>query len=78
MNCPSCGSAKLIRDTRDIPYNYKEESTTIPAVTGDFCPACGETVLTAAESSRVSAPMLEFKQQVNAATADPRVTRERS
>ena len=71
MNCLSCGPASLIRDTRDIPYTYKGGSTTIPAVTGDFCPACGESVLDAAESSRVSAAMLEFNKQVNASIVDP-------
>jgi HTH-type transcriptional regulator/antitoxin MqsA len=71
MKCPSCGSAKLVHDTRDIPYTYKGESTTIPAVTGDFCPACGETVLKAAESSRVSVAMLAFSKQVNASIVDP-------
>jgi HTH-type transcriptional regulator / antitoxin MqsA len=71
MKCPSCAAAKLVHDTRDMPYTYKGESTTIPAVTGDFCPACGETVLKAAESSRVSAAMLEFNKQVNASIVDP-------
>ncbi|MDR3719539.1 MAG: type II toxin-antitoxin system MqsA family antitoxin [Bryobacteraceae bacterium] len=69
--CPSCGAAKLANDTRDIPYTYKGESTAIPAVTGDFCPACGETILNAVESSRVSAAMLAFNKQVNASIVDP-------
>jgi HTH-type transcriptional regulator/antitoxin MqsA len=63
--------ADLIIDVRDLPYNYKGESTTIPMVEGDFCPACGEIVLGVAESERVSAAMLEFNKQVNAAIADP-------
>ena len=45
MKCPSCAVAELEHDTRDMPYVYKGESTVIPAVTGDFCPACGEAVL---------------------------------
>ncbi len=45
MKCPCCGAAKLIHDTREMPYTYKGESTTIPAVTGDFCLACGEVVM---------------------------------
>ena len=44
MKCPSCVSAELVHDTRDVPYTYKNESTVIPSVTGEFCPACGETV----------------------------------
>jgi HTH-type transcriptional regulator / antitoxin MqsA len=71
MKCPSCGGAALVRDTRDLPYMYKGETTTIPAVRGTFCPACGESVLSAAESSRVSAAMLEFNKQVNASIVDP-------
>jgi HTH-type transcriptional regulator/antitoxin MqsA len=71
MKCPSCAEAKLVRDTRDIPYTYKGETTTIPAVRGEFCPACGEGVLSAAESERVSAAMLEFNKQVNASIVDP-------
>lgn len=71
MKCPHCGAAKLVHDTRDMPYTYKGESTTIPAVSGDFCPACGEVVLGAAESVRLSASMLEFNKQVNASIVDP-------
>jgi HTH-type transcriptional regulator/antitoxin MqsA len=71
MNCPSCGAAALVHDTRDMPYTYKGETSLIPAVAGDFCPACGENVLDAAESMRVSAAMLEFNKQVNASIVDP-------
>lgn len=71
MKCPSCAAAKLVHDTRDVPYTYKGESTMIAAVTGDFCPACGEVVLDAAESTRTSAAMLEFNKQVNASIVDP-------
>ena len=71
MKCPSCAEGKLVRDTRDIQYAYKGETTTIPAVRGEFCPACGESVFAAAESKRVSAAMLEFNKQVNAAIVDP-------
>ena len=63
MKCPSCGERKLVRNTRDVPYTYKGETTTVPAVRGEFCPACGESVLAAAESKRVSAAMLEFNKQ---------------
>ena len=71
MKCPSCATAKLVHDTRDMPYIYKGESTLIPEVTGDFCPACGEAVLGAAESTRISTAMLEFNKQVNATIVDP-------
>ncbi|MBF0166196.1 MAG: type II toxin-antitoxin system MqsA family antitoxin [Alphaproteobacteria bacterium] len=72
MKCPSCGAADLVHDTRDLPYTYKGETTTIPAVTGDFCPACGEAVVeNSAEAGRVSAGMLDFNKQVNASIVDP-------
>lgn len=71
MKCPSCAEAELIHDTRDIRHAYKGEATIISAVTGDFCPACDELVLDAAESARVSAAMLEFNKQVNASIVDP-------
>jgi HTH-type transcriptional regulator / antitoxin MqsA len=71
MKCPSCAMADLISDVRDVPYTYKGESTTISMVKGDFCPACGDSVLDALESRRVSAAMLEFNKQVNASIVDP-------
>lgn len=71
MKCPSCGAAKLVRDTRDLPYTYKGESTIIPDVTGDFCPACAEVITDADESRRTMALMMEFNKQVNASIVDP-------
>lgn len=70
MKCPSCAAAELVHDARGMPYIYKGESTAIPAVTGDFCPACGEVALDAFESSRTSAAMLAFNKQVNASIVD--------
>ena len=71
MNCPVCGAAELIHDTRDVPYIYKGEATTIPAVTGDFCPACGEVVLDREHGDRYSEAIGLFQRQVNAAYVDP-------
>jgi HTH-type transcriptional regulator/antitoxin MqsA len=71
MKCPSCAAAELIHDTRDITYTYKGETTQIPDVTGDFCPACDESVLAAEESRRTMQAMLAFNKQVNAASVDP-------
>lgn len=71
MKCPFCAGDELVHDTRDIPYTYKGESTVIPAVIGDFCPACGEVVLGVAESTRTSAATREFNKQVNASIVDP-------
>ena len=71
MKCPVCGAAELIHDTRDLPYTYKGETTIMAAVSGDFCPACAESILDAAESNRVMREMRAFSKQVNAAIVDP-------
>ncbi len=71
MKCPVCGATELIHDTRDLPYVYKGESTSIESVRGDFCPACSESILDANESERVMHEMREFSKQVNAAIVDP-------
>jgi HTH-type transcriptional regulator/antitoxin MqsA len=50
---------------------YKGETTTIPAVTGDFCPACGEVILNREHGDRYSELLGQFQRQVNAAYFDP-------
>jgi HTH-type transcriptional regulator / antitoxin MqsA len=64
MKCPASGAAELVHDTRDTRYIDKGESPTIPAVNGGFCPARGEAVPDAKESSRVNNLMCEFNLQV--------------
>lgn len=71
MKCPVCGAAELVHDTRDLPYTYKGETTTISSVTGDFCPACAESILDAGETDRVMQEMRAFSKQINAAIVDP-------
>ena len=41
MKYQYCSAAELIHDTRDLPYIYKGDAKTFPAVKGDFCPVCG-------------------------------------
>ena len=65
MKCPTCSAADLVRDTRDLPYTFKGQTLVISSVTGDFCPACDEAVLGAAESDRVMTEMRAFYNQVN-------------
>ena len=72
MKCPICGVAELIHDTRDLPYTYKGETTTIFDVTADFCSACGESITDMGESERVMSEMQAFNRQVNAAIVDPK------
>ena len=71
MKCPVCGASELIHDTRDLPYTYKGETTIIPAVVADFCPACDESITDLAETDRVMREMQAFNKQVNAAIVDP-------
>lgn len=47
--CPSCGAATM---ARDLPYTYKGETTTLPAVMGNFCMTCHESILDAPQSRR--------------------------
>lgn len=71
MKCPVCGAAELVHDTRDVPYTYKGETTSLPGVTGDFCPACAEVILDKVEGQRFDAMVREFNKQVNAAFVEP-------
>jgi HTH-type transcriptional regulator/antitoxin MqsA len=65
-----CGAAELVHDSRDIPYTYKGE-TTFLNTTGDFCPACGESIHDENDSERVMQEMSNFAKQVNASLVDP-------
>jgi HTH-type transcriptional regulator / antitoxin MqsA len=71
MKCAFCGEAKMRRGKRDLPYTYKGEETVIAGVKGDYCALCGEVLMDAAESARVSAAMIAFNRQVNASGVDP-------
>lgn len=72
MKCLHCNpTMELVRDTRDLSYTYKGETTLISGVTGDFCPGCEEVILDNSESARVSAAMLEFNKQVNGSIVSP-------
>ena len=71
MKCPVCGAAELVHDTRDLPNTYKGETTLIASVTGDFCPACSESILGSTESERVMREMRAFAKQINATIVDP-------
>ena len=73
MRCPSCSSPDnhLLHDTRDLPYAFHGQSTVIQAVSGDYCPVCGEGVFALSESVRISGLMRAFNRQVTAATLKP-------
>ena len=77
MKFPICGAEELIRDTRDVPYTYKGETTTIADVTADFCPACGEAVLDREQGNQYSEAGGLFQQRVNTLTAETLAKSER-
>lgn len=62
MKCLVCGAVELTHDTRDLPYTYKGETIVIAAVKGEFCSACGESILDPLESSRVMNEMSSFSK----------------
>jgi len=62
MRCPVCNSTELVRDTRDVSYVHEGNETSIPKVTGDFCPSCNESILDSLESKRMMDLMLAFQK----------------
>lgn len=66
MRCPVCGGADLVRERRDMPFTYREQTTVITEVDADWCNACGEALTDPEQSERVMAAMKHFRQQVDA------------
>lgn len=50
MKCPICGNGQLTRETRSVPYSYRGVTVYVdqPA---DWCSACGEGLLSAADEA---------------------------
>lgn len=65
MKCPVCGGAELVLSTQDLPYTYKGKTTTLPAVTGDFCDMCGDMLLAGEQADRLYRLMRAFANQVD-------------
>ncbi len=51
-SCAACGSAAMVRATRDTTKNYKGKPITVPAVDGWHCPECGEIEFVTAEGAK--------------------------
>jgi len=64
MKCPSCG-AELILSTRDVPFSYKGKTIVVPALTGKFCDACGNSILSKDDQDRYAAEAVRFKRAVD-------------
>lgn len=71
--CAACGASdSLVAEARDIPFEYRGQSTVICAVHGMFCTACGEGFADPdhpADWRRMSGDAHAFARQVDAATA---------
>ena len=71
--CAACGSSdSLVAEVRDIPFEYRNQRTVIPAVHGVFCTSCGEGFADAGHPHdwhHMSEKIHAFTQQVNCATA---------
>ena len=44
MKCPACGNSEMVTRTQDETLSYGGKSLTLHAMTGEFCPACGEGI----------------------------------
>ena len=44
MKCPACGHLEMMAGTRDETLSYGNQSLTLHAMHGEFCPACGEGI----------------------------------
>lgn len=62
--CHSCGIGFLVADTRDWVYRWEEYETVIPAVSGMFCPACGDVFTHGEHMSRLEGMQTEFRQKM--------------
>jgi len=71
--CAMCGTSdSLVKEVRDIPFAYRNQTTVIHAVHGMFCTACGEGFSDdqyPQDWQRMSREIDSFSQQVNLATA---------
>lgn len=70
-NCPECGTPSPVHDTRDVPYTYKDQTTVVPALEGDYCGACGEIVFTREAGDLYGKAIAEFRRKVDGTQVDP-------
>lgn len=71
MKCPVCGGVELIHEARDVPFAYKGRKFIVEGVIGQHCPACGETVMTEAESDVYAAKTMLLRKMVNTESIAP-------
>ena len=59
MKCPECGGAELVPGVKEVPFTYKGR-TIMLETHADFCPVCGEGVLSDEEADRLDGLLLSY------------------
>ena len=44
MKCPACSHLEMVAKNQDETLSYGSQSLTLHAMTGEFCPSCGEGI----------------------------------
>ena len=70
MKCPECGGAELVPGVKEVPFTYKGR-TIMLETHADFCPVCGEGVLSDEEADRLDGLSEVFRRKVNEELFDP-------
>ena len=70
MKCPECGGAELVLGVKEVPFTYKGR-TIMLETHADFCPVCGEGVLSDEEADRLDGLSEVFRRKVNEELFDP-------
>lgn len=70
MKCPECGGAELVPGVKEVPFTYKGR-TIMLETHADFCPVCGEGVLSDEEADRLDELSEVFRRKVNEELFDP-------
>ena len=61
--CPECG-ASLVREVRRVSYHYKNHTIVVDQP-GDWCPLCGEGVLSAKDMASNRRELSDFRARID-------------
>lgn len=61
--CPGCSNGKLVREARTARYEYRGEICEYEQV-GDWCPSCGEAILSGDDMAATEGVLLDFMRRV--------------
>jgi HTH-type transcriptional regulator / antitoxin MqsA len=64
-SCPSCGTADMVFDSRDVPFNYKGERLIVKQIRGWFCSTCSEALFDDGEGARYAAKIDHFVKMID-------------